>query len=402
RSGNGPAGLALSAFLSGVLPYYNPNAPHPDPTVDEKLRENLCQSLIDQVCFFFSRHNVTQSGCTKLAPLIEILLTLILRGLAFTRCADLTKVSIFSEFCWFSHCSPQVGLAKFFPRSIDILIFQKRLKEVKRTFAKQLDGSIENYHSSYEDYLYKDSHTFLHFKKTGGVWSVSGKRLDGMSFSYTANHVILACGLMKKRPLELPTQNYSLPVVYDVLSMRSQLAQHDCNSDTSVRVVVVGDGITSADAVRVCLEHEVPVLHLMRRTERQIQNSVLSRLSPLHYLEYHSIYRLMIGKDSHPLYVKRHASSIISVDENSVLTISTSKEYQYEKCSLLVVCIGRVSDFDGILVGKYTFTGYHSEEDPTLMRVGSFAGDNLVRYIVGGCLDVARSLHNLYRNKNSS
>ncbi|KAJ1354988.1 hypothetical protein KIN20_012095 [Parelaphostrongylus tenuis] len=63
---------------------------------------------------------------------------------------------------------------------------------------------------------------------------------------------------MKKRSLELPTQSCSFPIVYDVMSMRSQLSQQDCGTGTSARVVVVGDGISSVDAIRVCLEHEVP------------------------------------------------------------------------------------------------------------------------------------------------
>uniref|UniRef100_A0A0K0DCP8 Pyr_redox_2 domain-containing protein n=1 Tax=Angiostrongylus cantonensis TaxID=6313 RepID=A0A0K0DCP8_ANGCA len=389
---NGPAGLALSAFLSGVLPYYNPNAPHPDPTVDEKLRENLCQSLIDQDLKWCETIEFLGGSSRPLSILYD---SLVRPG------ADV-GAQISSRLLWQTDERRQIphlvlgetavgGSWNNYDPEMIALSSSSWLDLPGLSISDWLQGTplisrlslslctLSQYHRRLMtcDEKSSHSHTFLHFKKTGGVWSVSGKRLDGMSFSYTANHVILACGLMKKRPLEV-----FLTTFIFIIQRYSYVY--------SVRVVVVGDGITSADAVRVCLEHEVPVLHLMRRTERQIQNSVLSRLSPLHYLEYHSIYRLMIGKDSHPLYVKRHASSIISVDENS------------EKCSLLVVCIGRVSDFDGILVGKYTFTGYHSEEDPTLMRVGSFAGDNLVRYIVGGCLDVARSLHNLYRNKNSS
>uniref|UniRef100_A0A158PEB5 Oxidative stress-induced growth inhibitor 2 n=1 Tax=Angiostrongylus costaricensis TaxID=334426 RepID=A0A158PEB5_ANGCS len=336
RSGNGPAGLALSAFLSGVLPYYNPNAPHPDPTVDEKLRENLRQSLIDQDLKWCETIEFLGGSSRPLSTLYD---SLVRPG------ADV-GAQISSRLLW------QTDERRQIPHLV--------LGETA------VGGSWNNYDP-----------------EMIALSSSSWLDLPGLSISDWLQGTPLISRLSLSHHVE--------PLL-DVQTQRNSCVYR-------VRVVVVGDGISSADAVRVCLEHEVPVLHLMRRTERQIQNSVLSRLSPLHYLEYHSIFRLMIGRDSHPLYVKRHASSIISVDENSVLTISTSKGYQYEKCSLLVICIGRVSGFDGILVGKYTFTGYHSEEDPTLMRVGSFAGDNFVRYIVGGCLDVARSLHDFYRKQ---
>ncbi|EFO90357.1 hypothetical protein CRE_01285 [Caenorhabditis remanei] len=49
--GNGPAGIALSSFLSGMHPYYDPKTPHENVTVHEKLMANHDFSLIDQSLF---------------------------------------------------------------------------------------------------------------------------------------------------------------------------------------------------------------------------------------------------------------------------------------------------------------------------------------------------------------
>ncbi|KIH49279.1 hypothetical protein ANCDUO_20647, partial [Ancylostoma duodenale] len=73
-----------------------------------------------------------------------------------------------------------------------------------------------------------------------------------------------------------------------------------------------------------------------------------------------------------------------------------------EKASMMAVCIGRVTDMEGTLSGKYTFSGYQSDQDPTLFSIGSFAGDHFVRFLVGGCLDVARSIHAFYKDKNNN
>ncbi|KJH47087.1 hypothetical protein DICVIV_06847 [Dictyocaulus viviparus] len=456
--GNGPAGLSLSAFLSGIFPYYNPDTPHPDPIVDQKLRENIDKSLIDQDLEWCETIEFLGGSVRPLSILYD---SLVRPG------ADV-GAQISSRLCWQTDETRQIshlvlgetavggklcllkrrkyslnGTIVFFVQSSTCFRiasndqFKNFLYGVSAacevlmmaiSFSSWLDlpgFSISDWLQGtplvprlpsiaiahYMKYYAKEMgiskavipHTRISsIEKTGDIWTVSGRCLDGRSFSHTAKHVILACGKTKNRQLELPARNRTIPIVYDIVSMKLQLLQHDYAFDTSARVVVIGDGISSADAVRVCLENKIPVLHIMRRNERQLRNSVLSRLSSLYYSEYHLIYRLMIGKDIHPLYESRHKSSVVDIDESSVLTIATSKGYQYEKCSMVVVCIGRVSDFDGVLVGKYTFSGYHSEEDPTLMCVGSFAGDHLVRYLVGGCLDVARSLHSYYRDKNNN
>uniref|UniRef100_A0A7I4YHC0 Pyr_redox_2 domain-containing protein n=1 Tax=Haemonchus contortus TaxID=6289 RepID=A0A7I4YHC0_HAECO len=417
--GNGPAGLSLSAFLSGILPYYNPATPHPDPLLHEKLLGNLGQSLIDQdLDWCYSSDSV--GGSTR--PLSVLYDSLVRPG------ADL-GAQISSRLTWqtdetkyIPHLvlgeTPVGGSWNNYDPEMLAVSFSSWLDLPGFSISEWLQGTplvprlpsvaIVEYMKSYvkEMGLSKNiiSHTKVtSVKKTGELWTVSGKRKDGLGFSFTAKHVVLACGKMKSRKIELPTHNPSLPIVYDIVALRSRLAKDSIGTNANdARVVVIGDGISSADAVRVCLEHEIPVLHVMRRTERQLRNSVLSRLSPLHYGEYHSIYRLMIGRDTHPLYEMSYASSVIDVDQKSVVTITTPKEDRYEKCSMLMVCIGRVSDLEGILAEKYTFTGYQSDEDPTLFCVGSLAGDHFVRYVVGGSLEVARSLNEYYKDKNNN
>ncbi|KAK6747901.1 hypothetical protein RB195_000857 [Necator americanus] len=418
--GNGPAGLSLSAFLSGILPYYNPNTPHPDPAVHEKLMENLDKSLIDQDLEWCES---LESLGTSTRPLSVLYDSLVRPG------ADL-GAQISSRLAWQSDHSKHIAHLVLGETTIggSWNTYDPEMLAVSSASWLDLPGfsisdwlqgtpliprlpsvAIAHYMKCYADELGLSKNIIPHSKvtsirKTGDVWTVCGLRADCTCFTYTSKHLVLACGKMKQKQLELPTENPILPIVYDAPGMKSYMLS-DCTlgtSENNARVVVVGDGISSADAIRLCLDHEIPVLHVMRRTERQLRNTVFSRLSPSQYTEYHKVYRLMIGKDVHPLYEGILASTVVDVDEKSVLTISTPKGNRYEKSSMLVVCIGRVSDLEGILQGKYTFSGYQSDQDPTLFCVGSFAGDHFVRYLVGGCLDVARSIHAFYKDNNNN
>lgn len=117
----------------------------------------------------------------------------------------------------------------------------------------------------------------------------------------------------------------------------------------------------------------------------------MSRLSPTHYGEYTSIYRLMTGKEQHALYEKCSGSVVSAVDDESV-TISCPKEERREPLGLLTVCIGRETEVGDIFDGKLDIEEYESLSDPSLSAVGAVAGDHFVRYLVGGCLHVARQI----------
>lgn len=51
-----------------------------------------------------------------------------------------------------------------------------------------------------------------------------------------------------------------------------------CNfrsTSTCSPVIVVGDGVSSVDCVRHCLERDIPVVHVIRRTLRELRSEFL-------------------------------------------------------------------------------------------------------------------------------
>lgn len=195
-------------------------------------------------------------------------------------------------------------------------------------------------------------------------------------------------------------------------------------------VLVVGDGLSAADAVIKLLISGIPVVHSFRKTPRDTK-SVLSKLSSTIYPEYHTVFRLMTGAITDPLYVVHQRTEVIEIkrDDNfdgsgqrtAVLRRITSKKrvnagVEMEPLidvnfSYAIILIGfqadlsfftdngrrlavnslKVIDSKSNLININPFT-YQCNNEQDVYAVGPLVGDNFVRYAIGGSLATASNI----------
>ncbi len=98
----------------------------------------------------------------------------------------------------------------------------------------------------------------------------------------------------------------------------------------------------------------------------------------------------------HPHYRRSALTRVISIS-NRQLDLLVSDRLECQPFRLLVACVGRSPSIDvesGGTGQSFEFNGisYKSTSDSDVLAVGSLAGDHFVRYLVGGCLFVAKQL----------
>uniref|UniRef100_A0A915E7B1 Uncharacterized protein n=1 Tax=Ditylenchus dipsaci TaxID=166011 RepID=A0A915E7B1_9BILA len=215
-------------------------------------------------------------------------------------------------------------------------------------------------------------------------WQVSGL-CRGLPFSIKCRKIVLACGRSHPRTLEVMGELNTTDsrVVYDVASMKRLLSIPPIYVDEPVPI----SSLCAADAVLHCLANSIPVLHLIRRNEKQIRSVMISRLSVAVYPEYAKVFRLMTKRERDPNYRCCTSSQIVSLDNQLRLAaIQTPHGIVNEPFNFIVACVGRQSQLE-MLSGKFEFlANYQSSEDTTLFAIGSLAGDHFVRYLIGGAL----------------
>ncbi|VDK76530.1 unnamed protein product [Litomosoides sigmodontis] len=410
--GNGPAGLSLSAFLSGWLPFYSPtDGPHPNGLVHEKLIEHGEESLLDQDFSWLDNSiNMMNSGARPLSLLYDTLVH------PNAETGTLGR----SKLCWIydhkravSHLvvaqTPIGGSWNNYDDNVvsvsvgsflDLPAFLVADWCGENNLDNRLPAPLyRKYLSDYARRVYKDENIICGLKVTciekcssscmDGFWEVRGTK-NGEPVILRCKKVVLACGRNQDRLLGIEGEQEDDHVVHNLRDLKRLLALPATAKFSKNKVIVVGDGVSAADSVLHCLTSRIPVLHVIRRSDKQLRFTQLSRLNSSLYPEYSRIFKLMVGHCEDYYYTKVTCATVESLNKGTVC-IKSRQGIFIENFRVLCICVGKESDLS-MLTDKYTFQDYYCNEDSSLFRIGSLAGDHFVRYLVGGAMDVARYL----------
>ena len=227
-------------------------------------------------------------------------------------------------------------------------------------------------------------------------------------FNICAKTVVLACGT-NDQPNMLRVPGEDLPFVKHYFST-TELMQL---SSQSKPVVVIGSGLSAADAITVLLEKRVPVCHVFHKSEGDAV-SPFTTLSPVAYPEYTRVFGLVSGKMADSCYhsYSKHVVNSFSEDNKCQISNIDKTVTQTLECSIALVMIGGHADLNFISpeipvsgidptkkfihptknplsVDPYTFAV--SKVD-NMYAIGSLTGDNFVRFVLGSALGVANHL----------
>ena len=247
-------------------------------------------------------------------------------------------------------------------------------------------------------------------------------------FCYVAPHVVLAIGTYDV-PNRLGVKGESLPCVVHslgdferaLLNVRFESSQGMTVTSTDP-VLVVGAGLSAADAILTALDAGIPVIHVFRRAPNNA-SLALSKLPRAMYPEYHRVHRLMKGQEHSQLYTPMPKQTVKQVRDRAVLIGSDSSHKGAHNCSsatsltwvdvsVVAIMVGARSDLGFLpregrdlgIVSHWPIDSKHNVIDvdpfsyqanrqPQMFAMGPLVGDNFVRFGIGGALGIVNHLN---------
>ena len=264
--------------------------------------------------------------------------------------------------------------------------------------------------------------TITSVTRKDNVWEICGNTrvscklsLSKKLFRVHAENIVLASGLSKSKKLGIDGEG--LPFVHHHVRKVVQLTKPEVKSCRKTRkpVLVVGDGLSAADAVLELFSHEMSVIHVLRH-DLNDEELVLNKMPTQVYHDYAKVKDMM----AKPVYTPQGECLYHAYFKCQLQSISKQKECRIKmqdgKCQTLSVSavfiligsrpelsflkdvpplgVDPMKDVDcrhnPIDIDPYT---YECRRVKNLFAMGPLVGDNFVRFGIGGALGIASHLH---------
>ncbi|XP_075880913.1 oxidative stress induced growth inhibitor 1 [Nelusetta ayraudi] len=484
--GNGPSGICLSYLLSGHTPYFSPDASHPNPLLHGKLGEQPHLSLLQQDLEYLCEGLEGRSS----NPVAVLFDSLLLPGSDF----GLEHTSPLEWRYEPEHAVPHLVLGKGPPggawhamegsmltlslanwMELPGLKLKDWMREKRRNVRndRATPAEIASYYQHYVSQMSLEQNfacgtTVTSVTRQAGspdgsppCWRVTGlQRREGevlaggsavpeeYPFSLLAHNVVLATGT-HDIPARLGVEGESLPFVchsFWELELAISNGQLDHTSDP---VLIVGAGLTAADAVLAAHHLSTPVYHVFRRSVND-PGLIFNQLPKLLYPEYHKVHQMMT-QQQHQLTPPPHSQGQTlhhqSTSPSSTSSPSPSSSYpgylSFPRCrvvafrpdkkcvlesesgqrtvvqvSKVLVLIGAHPNLSFLADNGRSLSIYPDEtvtcrrnpidvdpftnsvvaaDGPGLYAMGPLVGENFVRFLKGGALAIASDLAKKWR-----
>ncbi|XP_066481534.1 oxidative stress-induced growth inhibitor 2 isoform X2 [Tiliqua scincoides] len=469
--GNGPSGICLSYMLSGYRPYLSPEAEHPNPILHRKLKEARHLSIVDQELEYLSEGLEGRSS-NPVAVLFDTLLHpdadfdfdyspvlqwklephhyiphivlgkglpggawhamegsmltisfgdwMELPGYTFKDWAATKRRNIKCDRVlpeevanYYKHYVKVMGLQKNFRENTYITSVSKLYREQHGEAESQVNEEVSTQHLQIEE---QGGQTTL-IKKN---WEIRGyqRAADGshVSFCLFAENVAVATGTFDA-PGRLQVEGEDFPfVLHSISDFGAAISQGMLHGKTDP-VLIVGGGLTAADAVLCAYNNNIPIIHAFRRRVTD-PNLIFKQLPKKLYPEYHKVYQMMctqsvaVDSNLYPTYTSFPEHRVLSFQSDMKCVLQSASGFKkILKFSVALVLIGSHPDLfflkdqgqgighntnepitckgNPIEIDPYT---YECTKEPNLFAVGPLVGDNFVRFLKGGALGITRHL----------
>ncbi|XP_077349120.1 oxidative stress-induced growth inhibitor 2 [Lithobates pipiens] len=466
--GNGPSGICLSYLLSGYRPYLSPDSLHPNPILHSKLEEARHLSIPEQDLEYLSEGLEGRSS-NAVAVLFDTLLhpnadfgydyqsvlqwkleqehyiphIVLGKGPPGGAWHDMEgSILTLSLGDWMelpglkfkdwvsgkrrntkSDRATPAEVAAYYKQYVKIMGIQRNfvdstyITSVARPYREQeLDGHDAEDVAPEEPCIDKENGEPM-LKKN---WEIHGYRraADGshQPFCLFAETVILATGTFDA-PARLEVLGEDLPFVSHSIAEFEDAVGKGRLSGAIDPVLIVGAGLTAADAVLCAHNNNIPVIHVFRRRLND-PSLIFKQLPKKLYPEYHKVYHMMctqlstVASNFYPPYTSYPEHIVLSFKPDMKVVLQSNNGLKKViKISTALVLVGSHPNLfflkeqgrnlghlpnqpitckgNPVEIDPYT---YESSKEANLFALGPLVGDNFIRFLKGGALAITRCL----------